>query len=349
MLLVDEAAQALEPDFAIAATMEGLKVVVLTGDDKQLPPTVLSLNTGQNEYAPQLATSIYERLKTRRYPLRMLLTNYRMHPEISRHPNEETYNGRMIDGPNTSRPNDAVGRTWDEFTADPASLFGILQHNAGQRCLFVNVNGEGQKFPGSNSLHNAANVNALQQIVQEILEFRSSFGRFVEPRELTVITPYTDQKLTIIQDLALKDQDLGTGARGYRSVKVSTVGGFQGHENEIVVVDLTQSNPTHPEKVGFLADPRRLNVAITRAKQVLILIGNMSLWWPVVEKIEDKRVAPSFAHLLRHINPQAMVSWPEDQTNPVLRPRPVVGLTNAQPGPPGQSGLVPLPLPRQNA
>ncbi|MCJ1302173.1 hypothetical protein MMC08_004976 [Hypocenomyce scalaris] len=111
MLLVDEACQTLEPDFAIAASMKVIHIGILTGDHKQLPPPVQSLNSGQNEFAPQFATSLFERLRIRGYPFRKLLTNYRMHRVISRHPIMETYEGKLINGPNVSRLNDPVGRT----------------------------------------------------------------------------------------------------------------------------------------------------------------------------------------------------------------------------------------------
>ncbi|MCJ1302174.1 DEAD-box type RNA helicase [Hypocenomyce scalaris] len=150
-------------------------------------------------------------------------------------------------------------------------------------------------------------------------------------------------KLAISQGLALEGE-LEDGVEGCSRAKVSTIDGSQGHENEITILDLTQSNLKEPEKVGFLSDPRRLNVAIARAKQVLLIVGNLSLWWPVVGKIEHQRAAPAFTHLLRDVCPGSVVDWTQAQVNHMLRPRPVPAIAGQSANP----RLVPAAAP-QNA
>jgi superfamily I DNA and/or RNA helicase len=99
-----------------------------------------------------------------------------------------------------------------------------------------------------------------QQAARTVEEVQKLLARGLEPALISVITPYEAQRRTI-QSL-LGDSD----------VHVGTIDAFQGQENEAVVVDLVRSNPAGD--LGFLKDYRRMNVALTRAKRFLLVIGD---------------------------------------------------------------------------
>ncbi len=296
LLIIDEACQSLEPENVIAMTFPSLRAVVLTGDQMQLAPTAVSTLGTRNPYAPQLTTALFTRLVARGYPLSKLRTNYRMHPDISRLPNRVSYHGELIDAPSTREETD-VSRLWmDFFRSYP--VFRPLAKEV--RRIFINVAGLAACHPGSTSLHNPANIRMVQQLVWDLLKFKASNpkakSRF-DHTDIGVITPYTDEKRAILHDLAAAStrQD---APPGLREVPVTTVDGFQGHEAQVIILDLVAANETHPERIGFVGEKRRLNVSLTRAKQALIIIGNMDLWWPNLKNIRGPGNRPEFGELL---------------------------------------------------
>ena len=208
---------------------------VLAGDHLQLPPTVLSAEAA----AGGLGRSLFERLADLHGAAAMvtLAEQRRMHEEIMRFPSEALYGGRLRAHPSVAR------RALD---AAPFEL--------------VDTSGRGfeEATPeGSESRENEGEAALCAAEVERIL----ALG--VAPGEVAVIAPYEAQVQRLRALLA---------ARIEAGLEVDTVDGFQGREKEAVVVSLVRSNPGG--EVGFLADVRRLNVALTRARAKLVVVGD---------------------------------------------------------------------------
>ncbi|KAI9874387.1 MAG: hypothetical protein M1830_009801 [Pleopsidium flavum] len=325
LLLVDEAGQSSELDNVIGMTLPSLRAVIFTGDQKQLPPTVLSSLSKRNPYSQQLATSLFARLINRAYPYCMLNINYRMHPTICANPNNESYGGKLKNAPNTMAIG-PVDRTFVEFCQSPDMAYGILNQLGAQdvRRIFIDVRGQAKRHRGSTSLHNPANINVVRQLVGQLLGFRAK-DPLAKPAlaasDIGIITPYKEEKRELIRELAADSTRQGNPST-VADVRVATVDGFQGLEAEIIIFDLTAANPSHPDSIGFVGDPRRLNVGLTRAKKGLIIIGNMSLWWGALEILRQPGRRPEFGRFLQDVAANAhQVQWPRNKTDPGLHGR----------------------------
>ncbi|WP_457621710.1 IGHMBP2 family helicase [Persephonella sp.] len=237
VVFIDEASQSTEPSCLIPV-IKGLKVV-MAGDHKQLPPTVL------NPDAKGLSFTMFERFM-KIYPKNtyMLKIQYRMNDIIKQFPSEEFYDGQLISDESVKdrKLSDITGKEGDTPITDDIPV------------VFIDTEGkflEKQK-KGSRSKYNPEEAKAVKSIVEKLKETG------VPAEDIGVITPYKDHEdylKKIIPD-----------------VEVKTVDGFQGREKEVIVISLVRSNPE--EEIGFLDDLRRLNVALTRAKRKVIIIGD---------------------------------------------------------------------------
>lgn len=286
LVLADEASQATEPDILVPLTVgnsETLRQVVLVGDHHQLPPTVLS-----DWAAPDgLGRSLFSRLWISGVMSAMLDTQYRMHPDISSFPSRHFYFGKLITAVDCNErelPHN-LNRAAESFVR--AELCGVdgqvlSQFLRKRRILFVNVQ-EGRderdcqlRDTGSNfSYVNRDEARAACNIVRQLPYSRDDIG---------LISPYSGQVRLMSRILA---------AREDAPLEISTVDGFQGREKLAIVFSAVRSN--NGGNVGFLADWRRLNVALTRAKSVLIVVGafetlrqdeNWSAWLKQAPKID---------------------------------------------------------------
>jgi hypothetical protein len=208
---------------------------VLAGDHLQLPPTILSAEA----QAGGLGISLFERLLALHGDAARvtLAEQHRMNARIMRFPSEALYGGAL--------------------RAHPSVADHALD---GEPLLFVDTAGAGfdEGTPeGSDSRHNEGEATLAAAEVERIL----ALG--VAPADVAVISPYDAQVQRLRQLLA---------ARLEEGLEVDTVDGFQGREKEAVVVSLVRSNDDG--EVGFLADVRRMNVAITRARKKLVVIGD---------------------------------------------------------------------------
>jgi len=208
---------------------------VLAGDPLQLPPTVLS----QAAQAGGLGVSLFERLARPlgRAALVALAEQHRMNEVIMRYPSDSLYGGTLRAHPSVA------SRSLD-----------------GEPLLFVDTAGRGfeEETPeGSDSKHNPGEAELSAREVERLLSLGAA------PSEVAVISPYEAQVQRLRELLA---------ARLEEGLEVDTVDGFQGREKEGVVVSLVRSNDAG--EVGFLADVRRMNVAITRARQKLVVVGD---------------------------------------------------------------------------
>jgi ATP-dependent RNA/DNA helicase IGHMBP2 len=208
---------------------------VLAGDPLQLPPTVLSAAAQQGG----LGTSLFERLAAAGGGAERvtLAEQHRMNARIMAFPSEALYQGRLRAHPRA--------RDW---AIDSAPLEVVDTAGRGF---------EEEVPPGSDSRQNPGEAAMAAAEVERIL----ACG--VAPREIAVISPY-DAQVQRLRQLLAEHLD--------RGLEVDTVDGFQGREKDAVVVSLVRSNDQG--EVGFLADVRRMNVAITRARKKLVVIGD---------------------------------------------------------------------------
>ena len=239
--LFDEATQAIEP-LSLLAFLRA-PIVVMAGDPKQLAPTIISLDAARQG----LGTSLFERLLTesKDEARRMLKEQYRMHETIMRFPSDQTYGGQLrAHASVASRTLSEVLREGAQVDAPPV--------------LFLDTAGKGfdeSKAPQTESLRNEGEAELVVARVRELL------AAGLDPRELAVITPYRAQALWLREQLI----DLN-------ELEVDTVDSFQGREKDVIIVSLVRSNSE--QQLGFLEDLRRLNVAITRPRRHLFVVGD---------------------------------------------------------------------------
>lgn len=239
--LFDEATQAIEPLSLLAFLKAPL--VVMAGDPKQLAPTVISMDAAKQG----LGVSLFERL-LKDYGdevKRLLKEQYRMHETLMRFPSDETYGGQLRAHPSVAdRTLHEVLRPGSTVDAPPL--------------LFLDTAGKGfdeSKAPQTQSLRNEGEAELVVARVRELL------AEGLNPRELGVITPYRAQALWLREQLL----DL-------TELEVDTVDAFQGREKDVIIVSLVRSNAE--QQLGFLEDLRRLNVAITRPRRHLFVVGD---------------------------------------------------------------------------
>ena len=236
-VLIDESTQATEPA-ALVPLVRGARQVVLVGDHKQLPPTVLSFRAEENG----LKRSLFERLIDLGIEPLLLTTQYRMHPAISKFPNQQFYSNKLIDGVNSEERPAPAGLLWPDWENPVA---------------FVPINGGETVSPDGTSRENPLEVSWVLKILEDFLEA----GELTQ-KDIGIITPYAGQVRAIRNSMSEQLDD----------VEVRTVDGYQGREKEVIIFSCVRSNPE--KNVGFLSESRRLNVALTRAKRGLIVIGD---------------------------------------------------------------------------
>lgn len=246
LALIDEATQATEP-LTLMAFLRA-PCLVLAGDPQQLPPTVLS----QEAARAGLAVSLFERLLADHGDgvKALLREQYRMNARIMAFPNAQMYAGALRAHPSVA------GRTLAQVLA-PGAQVDLPE------VLFLDTAGKGfdeEVEESTQSLFNPGEAALVLARVRELL------AAGLAPRELAVITPYRAQAH------ALREAVAGALGEAGAEVEVDTVDAFQGREKDAVLVSLVRSNPDG--QLGFLTDLRRLNVALTRPRRHLFLVGD---------------------------------------------------------------------------
>ena len=237
ILLTPKSTQATEPA-SLVPLVRGARQVVLVGDHKQLPPTVLSFRAEEKG----LKRSLFERLIDMGIEPLLLTTQYRMHPSISKFPNQQFYSSKLIDGVNPENRPAPAGLLWPDWENPVA---------------FIPVNGGETVSPDGTSRENPLEVSWVLKILEDLLDAGE-----LEKKDIGIITPYAGQVRAIRNSMSEK----------LDGVEVRTVDGYQGREKEVIIFSCVRSNSER--NVGFLSESRRLNVALTRAKRGLIVIGD---------------------------------------------------------------------------
>ncbi|PAA59120.1 hypothetical protein BOX15_Mlig025056g3 [Macrostomum lignano] len=265
-VLIDESTQSTEPECMIPI-VTGCRQLVLVGDHCQLGPVVMCKRSA----AAGLSQSLFERLVvlgTR--PIR-LQVQYRMHPALSAFPSNIFYEGSLQNGV-TAQDRAYPGLDFPWPQPDKPLMFYCT---AGQE----EIAGSGTSYLNRTE---AANV---EKVVTRLLKSG------IDPTAIGVITPYEGQRAYLAQYF---QYNATLNAKVYLEIEVASVDAFQGREKDFIILSCVRAN--EHQGIGFLNDPRRLNVALTRAKYGLVIIGNpkvlskQPLWHHLLVSYKELRV-----------------------------------------------------------
>ena len=277
-LFIDEAAQALEAACWIPMRRAGR--VILAGDHCQLPPTVKSVEAMRGG----LGYSLMERIAAD-HPetVTLLTTQYRMHEDIMRFPNEWFYHGRIKAAPEVRWRGildldtpvewiDTSEMTAASATSAPANGTEAASAPSAERRVTAADSSDGA-FREALTGQSFGRINRDEAILtlQTLGEYLIRIGsrRILEEKvDVGIISPYRAQ----VQYLRSLIRRVPFFKPFRHLISVNTVDGFQGQERDVIIVSLVRSNDAGD--IGFLRDLRRMNVAITRARMKLLIIGN---------------------------------------------------------------------------
>ncbi|XP_027551120.1 helicase MOV-10 isoform X1 [Neopelma chrysocephalum] len=284
-VFIDECGHAVEPESVVA--IAGLLTpmdqktnptggqLVLAGDPKQLGPVLTSPLAVEHG----LGTSLLERLMLHN-PLYQkssegydpqfvtkLLWNYRSHEAILRIPNELFYDSELKACESDGLDVRNFYCNWEEL---PKKGFPIIFHG---------VCGEDQREEKSPSFFNTAEIEVLVDYLKKLLQSQGKKGcPTVSPKEIGIISPYRKQVEKIRRAITSLDPVLKR-LPDISQLKVGSVEEFQGQERRVILISTVRSYSAYLQfdqtfRLGFLKNPKRLNVALTRAKALLIVVGN---------------------------------------------------------------------------
>jgi len=249
-VFIDEAAQALEPACWIAIAKANR--VILAGDHLQLPPTIKSRIAAEQG----LDKTLFEKSIHKPGIAVMLNTQYRMNQQIMGFSNQHFYNGELIAHP---RVKDAVLVS----QSDDALLNRPFEFVDTAGCAYQEVTSEVNP-----SISNPEEAALLLKHLSRLLVNYELSDLPGESLSIGIISPYKEQ-IRVINELLSSSVDL---KKYLIQIAVKTIDGFQGQERDIIYISLTRSNANG--EIGFLKDTRRMNVALTRAKKKLVVIGD---------------------------------------------------------------------------
>uniref|UniRef100_A0A8D2DD24 Probable helicase senataxin n=1 Tax=Sciurus vulgaris TaxID=55149 RepID=A0A8D2DD24_SCIVU len=248
-VIVDEAGQSCEVE-TLTPLIHRCNKLILVGDPKQLPPTVISMKAQEYGYDQSMMARFYKLLEEKveqnvigRLPILQLTIQYRMHPDICLFPSNYVYNRSL----KTNRLTE-TNRCSSDWPFQPYLVFDV---------------GDGSERRDNDSYVNVQEIKLVMEIIKLIKDKR----RDVTFRNIGIITHYKAQK-TMIQ----KDLDKEFDRKG--PAEVDTVDAFQGRQKDCVIVTCVRANAMQGS-IGFLASLQRLNVTITRAKYSLFILGHL--------------------------------------------------------------------------
>jgi len=285
-VMLDECTQSTEP-VTLIPLVKGAKQVVMVGDQCQLGPVVPCDKAAK----AGLSESMFQRMVALGHlPIR-LQVQYRMHPCLSEFPSNMFYEGSLQNGVSAAERRSRVPFPWPQP----------------QRPMMFYVQmGKEEIAASGTSYLNRAEATSVEKIVTMFLRAG------VLPSNIGVITPYEGQRKWVTAQM----QRGPLRQQLYQEVEVASVDAFQGREKDFVILSCVRSNENFG--IGFLSDPRRLNVALTRAKYGCVVLGNPKLlsrnglWHELIAhfKLANcivegslKNLKPSFAPLSRPKKP----------------------------------------------
>ena len=239
--ITDEASQSTEA--GAWGPLQYADRLVLAGDHKQLPPTVVSAQAAAEGFSVSLMERLLGELGVG--ISRRLTVQYRMHRDIMQFPSGEFYENSLTAHASVENHllQDLPGLAPDELTGEPVT--------------FIDTAGAGydeEREPDGESRFNPSEAAIALKKLEALL------AAGLPPAGIAVISPYAAQVRRLRERIPQGE------------VEVDSVDGFQGREKEAVIVSLVRSN--RENEIGFLEDIRRMNVALTRARRKLIVIGD---------------------------------------------------------------------------
>jgi predicted DNA helicase len=249
-LFFDEASQALEP--MVWIPLLKCKRLILCGDHFQLPPVVKSIEAKKGG----LDQTLLDRCIKFKDAVSLLTRQYRMNTAIMGFSNNFFYNNELIADESVS----AQVLLNDENSMLSRSIEFI--DTAG--CNFDEI-----QNPETLSYFNPKEGDILFKHLQQLL---IEYGQqeLLPPISIGIISPYKEQREWLKDNIGEVEFD----KTKLESLNVKTIDGFQGEERDVIYISLVRSN--EKQEIGFLNDLRRMNVAITRAKKKLVVIGDSS-------------------------------------------------------------------------
>ncbi|XP_031360527.2 5'-3' DNA helicase ZGRF1 [Lonchura striata] len=236
VVMLDECSQMTEPASLLPIARFQCEKLVLVGDPRQLPPTIQG---SESVHGQGLEQTLFDRLCLMGHVPILLRTQYRCHPALSAIANELFYDGNLIDGISEE---------------DRAPLLEWLP-----TLCFYSVHGM-EQVERDNSFYNMAEAHFIVKLIQSLI------ASGIEGADIGVITLYKSQMYKI--------QNLLSGVHSeafeVKPVQVSTVDAFQGAEREIIVLSCVRTR-----HLGFIDSEKRMNVALTRAKRHLLIVGSL--------------------------------------------------------------------------
>ncbi|KAG9124505.1 hypothetical protein FRC07_011359 [Ceratobasidium sp. 392] len=261
-IFIDEAGQACEPEAMIAVkTLAGPDTnIVLSGDPRQLGPIIrspiaLQMGLGLSYLERLMNTPMYDPAAMRGRTVVKLTKNWRNHLAILRYPNEHFYTNELQACAPASTTDSLL--SWSELG------------RAGFPIIFENIAGKDQQEKSSPSWFNTMEISRVKDYVTMLRDLRRPR---ITTTDIGVIAPYNQQVRRIRMIL---------GPQG-EGIKVGSVEEFQGQERKVIIVSTVRSSANQIEydlrhTLGFVANDRRFNVAVTRAQALLIVVGDASV------------------------------------------------------------------------
>ncbi|GJM34003.1 MAG: helicase [Saprospiraceae bacterium] len=238
-VVIDEAAQALEPATWIPILRASR--VVLTGDPFQLPPTVKSNEAQRGGFGVSLIEKTLERFDV----TSLLNIQYRMHEVIMGFSNQQFYEGKL----------QAADLVKDQRLPIPDNI----------PVVFIDTAGCGFEEKIREAFQSRYNPDEFQMLCEHLYLLVEAYGDTIPP-SIAIISPYREQVVLMKQFIETEER------LKELPITINTIDGFQGQEREIVYISLVRSNSKG--EIGFLKDQRRMNVAMTRARKQLIVVGD---------------------------------------------------------------------------
>ena len=240
IVIIDEATQATEAD-CLLPLYHRAETVVLIGDQKQLGPTVISQEAENSGYYISLFERTIDLYQGSSF-ITTLNEQYRMHEFLYRFPNDHFYENKMI----TRNQNKLDENVMKKFPFPDKNIPSLFYHHTGE-----------EKEENS-SYYNQNEINKIKIFVRMLVQAGA------KTKDIGIITLYNAQKFRLIEEFN-KD-------KRYTDLKISSVDGFQGMEKDYIIISTVRSN--NLGKIGFAKNQKRANVALTRARKGLILVGN---------------------------------------------------------------------------
>lgn len=249
-VFIDEAGQALEP--ACWIPILRAERVIFAGDHCQLPPTIKSIEAAREG----LAQTLFEKcIQQQPQTASMLQVQYRMHEDIMRFPSRYFYHDELI-------AHETVQCHAIEKTGDDGEMVSLPPID------FIDTAGCGFTEAQDSETLSRFNEEEAQLLIRQLEKLIREVGSDDWTHTIGIITPYSAQ-VERLAKLAEVSEELSILAR---YISINTVDAFQGQERDIIAISFVRSN--EKSEVGFLSDIRRTNVAITRARKKLIMVGD---------------------------------------------------------------------------